>query len=218
MKKSTLIFLFFVFYSSNGFTQKLDSILNRSSLSFNYGLSHDVFACCADRNPKLPITEFYDKKELGEIFGFEYGYRVENKKNEWGFGFTKQISSKDYTASVQTRFASIELQEFKIRNAKNFHYIFLKRHFIDERLIGILGLYNLRYRDSSISIIDNSDETLVFLTDSSIEIDFGVFVGLEYYFPIRNFQVGARSRLYYTQGYLKHFESFEITPVIRFKL
>lgn len=219
MKKTILFLLLCASSIFNGFSQKLDSILNRSNLSFNYGPAHDFFACCADKPPTgLPIKSFSDQSDIGEIFGFEYGYRAKDKKNEWGFGFAKQISRKDYTATVETNLAIVEIEEFRLRNTKNFHYLFLKRHFIDEKFIGTFGIYNLRYRDQSIEVIANSDKTLVFLSESSIEIDFGVFIGVEYYVPVRNFQVGVRSRLYYTQGYSDSFESFEVTPVIRFKL
>lgn len=47
----------------------------------------------------------------------------------------------------------------------------------------------------------------------------GIFAGLEYYHSLReNFQVGLRTRLFYTQGYDESFESFELTPVLRFTL
>lgn len=219
MKKTILFLLLCASSIFNGFSQKLDSILNRSNLSFNYGPAHDFFACCADKPPgRLPITGFTDKREVGELFGFEFGYRPKDKKNEWGFGFVRQVSSRDYNATVETNLAIVELGDFRIRNVKNFHYLFLKRHFIDEKLIGSFGIYNLRYRDQSIEVIANSDKTQVDLRESSINIDFGVFIGVEYYVPVRNFQVGVRSRLYYTQGYSESFESFEVTPVIRFKL
>jgi hypothetical protein len=219
MKKTILFLLLIVSSISIGFSQKLDSILNRSNLGFNYGPAHDFFACCAEKPPAgLPITNFSDKSNVGEIFGFEYGYRPEDKKNEWGFGFAKQVSRKDFTANVETSLAIVEIGEFRLRNTKNFHYMFLKRHFIDEKFIGIFGVYNLRYRDQAVEVIANSDRTRVPLRESSIEIDFGVFIGAEYYVPVRNFQLGVRSRLYYTQGYSESFESFEISPVIRFKL
>jgi hypothetical protein len=57
------------------------------------------------------------------------------------------------------------------------------------------------------------------LVDDTRIIDFGVFAGLEYYHSLReNFQVGLRTRLFYTQGYDESFESFEFTPVLRFTL
>lgn len=225
MKNTILVFLFSAFCLCNAYSQKLDSILNRSNLSFNFGPAHDFFACCAEKPPsKLPITDFTDKSNVGEVFGFEFGYRPKDKKNEWGFGFAKQVSRKDYAATVETSLAIVEIGDdefggFRLRNTKNFHYLFLKRHFVDEKFIGTFGIYNLRYRDQSVEVIANSDKTLVFLSESSINIDFGVFIGAEYYVPVRkNFQVGVRSRLYYTQGYSESFESFEVTPVIRFKL
>jgi hypothetical protein len=85
-------------------------------------------------------------------------------------------------------------------------------------LIGSAVLYHLRYRDPYIQISwANSDQTEILLDDAVINIEFGVFVGLEYYHMLRdNFQVGVRSRLFYTQGYSEFFESFEFTPVLRF--
>jgi hypothetical protein len=219
MKKTVLFLLLYASTLSIAFSQKLDSILNQSTLSFNYGPAHDFFACCAEKPPaNLLITNFTDKSNVGEVFGFEFGYRPKDKKNEWGFGFAKQVNTKDYTATIETSLASVEIEEFRLKNTKNFHYLFLKRHFINEKLIGTFGIYNLRYRDQSIEVIANSDKTQMFLRESSIEIDFGVFLGVEYYVPVRNFQVGVRSRLYYTQGYSESFESFEISPVIRFRL
>lgn len=198
--------------------QKLDSILSRSTLSFNYGLSHDFFACCVEQNDKVPVVSLDDRKDWGEMFGFEYMYRPEGR-NEFGFGFSKQVNYKDLTTSVQTSFALINFEEYRIRGTKNFHYLVYKRHFIEEKLIGAAGIYNLRFRDPFVEIWGNSDQTEVMLIDDTRIIDFGIFAGLEYYHTLRkNFQVGLRTRLFYTQGYDESFESFELTPVLRFTL
>jgi hypothetical protein len=87
-------------------------------------------------------------------------------------------------------------------------------------LIGSAGLFNLRFRDPYISINWGlSDRSEILLSDPPINFDFGAFVGLEYYHSLReNFQVGLRTRLFYTSGYAESFESFELTPVLRFKL
>jgi hypothetical protein len=113
----------------------------------------------------------------------------------------------------------VNFDDYRIRGTKNFHYLLYKRHFIEEKLIGAAGIYNLRYRDPYVEIIGNSDQTIVTLRDGVVVIDFGVFAGLEYYHELReNLQVGLRARLFYTQGYDESFESFELTPVLRFKL
>ncbi len=212
---STILLLFCSLQSR---AQKLDSILDRSTLSFNYGLSHDFFAIPEGGGGPSNLLEFYGTSGWGQIFGFEYSYRPEGKKNEWGFGFSKQVHRRIYNEQIQTSFTYIELDNVALRDIKNFHYIHWKRHFIENKLLGTVGLYNLRYRDPSVTIFDNSNETLVLISESSINIDFGIFLGVEYYHDIRNFQIGLRSRLFYTQGYSESFESFEFTPVIRFKL
>ena len=218
MKNATWLVLIFFLSFPPAMAQKLDSILSKSSLSFNYGLSYDYFACCADKNDKLPITNLDDRKDWGEMFGFEFTYRPEGK-NEYGFGFSKQVTYKDLTAAVQTSFALINFEEYRIRGNKNFHYLLYKRHFIEEKLIGSAGIYNLRFRDPLVEIWGNSEQTEVMLVDDTRIIDFGVFAGLEYYHSLReNFQVGLRTRLFYTQGYDESFESFEFTPVLRFTL
>jgi hypothetical protein len=218
MKNATWLFLIFFLSFPAAMAQKLDSILSKSSLSFNYGLSHDFFACCADKNDKLPITNLDDRKDWGETFGFEYTYRPVGK-NEFGFGFSKQVNYKDLTVSVQTSLALINFEEYRVRGTKNFHYLLYKRHFFEEKLIGSAGIYNLRFRDPLVEIWGNSDQTEVMLVDDTRIIDFGVFAGLEYYHSLRkNFQVGLRTRLFYTQGYDESFESFELTPVLRFTL
>jgi hypothetical protein len=101
--------------------QKLDSILSRSTLSVNYGLSHDFFACCVDTNGKLPIVSFNNRSEVGEAFGFEYTYRPEGK-NEYGFGFSKDVNYRDFTVVKQTSFALVNFDDYRIRGTKNFHY------------------------------------------------------------------------------------------------
>jgi hypothetical protein len=155
---------------------------------------------------------------VGEAFGFEYTYRPEGK-NEYGFGFSKDVNYRNFTVVKQTSFALVNFDDYRIRGIKNFHYLLYKRHFIEEKLIGAAGIYNLRYRDPYVEIIGNSDQTIVTLSDEVVVIDFGVFAGLEYYHAIRkNFQVGLRTRLFYTQGYDESFESFEFTPVLRFTL
>ena len=187
-------------------------------MSFNYGFSYDYFACCADQKNNLPITNLDDRKDWGETFGFEYTYRPVGK-NEFGFGFSKQVNYKDLTVSVQTSLALINFEEYRVRGTKNFHYLLYKRHFIEEKLIGSAGIYNLRFRDPLVEIWGNSNQTEVMLVDDTRIIDFGVFAGLEYYHSLRkNFQVGLRTRLFYTQGYDESFESFEFTPVLRFTL
>ena len=218
MKNATWMVLILFLSFPPAMAQKLDSILSKSTFSFNYGLSYDYFACCADKNDKLPITNLDDRKDWGEMFGFEFTYRPEGK-NEYGFGFSKQVTYKDLTAAVQTSFALINFEEYRIRGNKNFHYLLYKRHFIEEKLIGSAGIYNLRFRDPLVEIWGNSEQTEVMLVDDTRIIDFGVFAGLEYYHSLReNFQVGLRTRLFYTQGYDESFESFEFTPVLRFRL
>jgi hypothetical protein len=218
MKNATWLVLIFFLSFPPAMAQKLDSILSKSTFSFNYGLSYDYFACCADKNDKLPITNLDDRKDWGEMFGFEFTYRPEGK-NEYGFGFSKQVTYKDLTAAVQTSFALINFEEYRIQGNKNFHYLLYKRHFIEEKLIGSAGIYNLRFRDPLVEIWGNSNQTEVMLIDGIITNEFGVFAGLEYYHSLRkNFQVGLRTRLFYTQGYDESFESFEFTPVLRFTL
>jgi hypothetical protein len=218
MKNATWLVLIFFLSFPPAMAQKLDSILSKSTLSFNYGLSYDYFACCADKKNNLPITNLDDRKDWGETFGFEYTYRPVGK-NEFGFGFSKQVNYKDLTVSVQTSLALINFEEYRVRGTKNFHYLLYKRHFIEEKLIGSAGIYNLRFRDPLVEIWGNSDQTEVMLVDDTRIIDFGVFAGLEYYHSLRkNFQVGLRTRLFYTQGYDESFESFEFTPVLRFTL
>jgi hypothetical protein len=218
MKNATWLVLILFLSFPPAMAQKLDSILSKSTLSFNYGLSYDYFACCADQKNNLPITNLDDRKDWGETFGFEYTYRPVGK-NEFGFGFSKQVNYKDLTVSVQTSLALINFEEYRVRGTKNFHYLLYKRHFIEEKLIGSAGIYNLRFRDPLVEIWGNSDQTEVMLVDDTRIIDFGVFAGLEYYHSLRkNFQVGLRTRLFYTQGYDESFESFEFTPVLRFTL
>ena len=218
MKNATWLVLIFFLSFPPAMAQKLDSILSKSTFSFNYGLSYDYFACCADKKNNLPITNLDDRKDWGETFGFEYTYRPVGK-NEFGFGFSKQVNYKDLTVSVQTSLALINFEEYRVRGTKNFHYLLYKRHFIEEKLIGSVGIYNLRFRDPLVEIWGNSNQTEVMLIDGIITNEFGVFAGLEYYHSLRkNFQVGLRTRLFYTQGYDESFESFEFTPVLRFTL
>ena len=218
MKNAIWLVLIFFLSFPPAMAQKLDSILSKSTLSFNYGLSYDYFACCADKNDKLPIANLDDRKDWGEMFGFEYTYRPKGK-NEYGFGFSKQVTYKDLTVSVQTSLALINFEEYRVRGTKNFHYLLYKRHFIEEKLIGSAGIYNLRFRDPLVEIWGNSGQTQLMLIDGVLTNEFGVFAGLEYYHSLReNFQVGLRTRLFYTQGYEESFESFEFTPVLRFTL
>ena len=218
MKNATWLALILFLSLPPAMAQKLDSILSKSSLSFNYGLSHDFFACCVDKNDKLPIVSFNNRSEVGEAFGFEYTYRPEGK-NEYGFGFSKDVNYRDFTVVKQTSFALVNFDDYRIRGTKNFHYLLYKRHFIEEKLIGSAGIYNLRFRDPLVEIWGNSNQTEVMLIDGIITNEFGVFAGLEYYHSLRkNFQVGLRTRLFYTQGYDESFESFEFTPVLRFTL
>ena len=92
MKKTILSSTLLLLFSLQVRSQKLDSILDRSTLSFNYGLSYDFFAKDQSGN----IYDFGSRDSWGQIFGFEYSYRPEGKKNEWGFGFSKQVHRKEY--------------------------------------------------------------------------------------------------------------------------
>lgn len=217
MKKIVLLTLALTIAYNHSSAQKLDSILERSTLSFNYGLSYDFFAVKESGGGPSNVLDFDDTDGWGQIFGFEYSYRLKGK-NELGFGFSNQVHRRVYNGQIQTQFAYIEFGEIVFRDTKNFHYIHWKRHFIEDKLLGTVGLYNLRYRDPDITIFNNSDQTEVYIRESSVNIDFGIFLGIEYYHDIRNFQVGLRSRLFYTQGYSESLESFEFSPVIRFRL
>ncbi len=198
--------------------QKFNSFLESSNMNFSYGLSYDFFAIPERGGGPSNVIDFDATNSWGQIFGFEYNYRAKGKKNEWGVGFLKQVHKKVYNEELLTPFAYIQIDNVILRDIKNFHYIQWKRHFIEEKLLGTVGLYNLRYKDPYLTVFDNPDQTLVLIRETSINIDFGIFLGIEYYYDIRNFQVGLRSRLFYTQGYSESFESFEFTPVIRFKL
>ena len=214
MKNATWLVLLFFLSFPPAMAQKLDSILSRSSFSFSYGLSHDYHSY-----DPIPSGTYIEMKGRGEAFGFEYLYRPAGK-NEFGFGFSKQVNSEDYTDVKQSPNAVIVFEDYRIRKTKNFHYLVFKRHFIEDKLIGSAGLYYLRHRDPFVSINSrNPGQTVILLYDDAVNSDFGVFVGLEYYHPIReNFQVGLRTRLSYTEGYLEPIESLEFTPVLRFTL
>ena len=212
MKNATWLVLIFFLSFPPVMAQKLDSILYRSSFSFSYGLSHDFHSY-----DPLPSGTYTEMKGRGEAFGFEYLYRPAGK-NEFGFGFSMQVNSEDYTEVKQSPDAVIVFEDYRIRKVKNFHYLVFKRYFIEDKLIGSAGLYYLRHRDPYVSINRrNPDQTVILLYDDAVNSDFGVFVGLEYYHSLReNFQVGLRTRLSYTEGYLEPIESFELTPVLRF--
>ena len=111
MKNATWLALILFLSFPSEMAQKLDSILSKSSLSFNYGLSHDFFACCVDTNDKLPIVSFNNRSEVGEAFGFEYGYRPEGK-NEYGFGFSKDVNYRDFTVVKQTSYALVNFDDY----------------------------------------------------------------------------------------------------------
>jgi|UniRef100_UPI0040482AE6 hypothetical protein len=214
MKNATCLALILFLSFPQAIAQKLDSILSRSNFSFSYGLSHDYHSY-----DPIPIGTYIELKGRGEAFGFEYLYRPAGK-NEYGFGFSKQVNSEDYSFVVQTQTAVVFFEDYRIKKTKNFHYLVIKRHFIEEKLIGSAGLFNLRFRDPYIQISGaNSDRTQVSLHDAPINFDFGAFLGLEYYHSLReNFQIGLRTRLFYTSGYSQSFESLEFTPVLRFRL
>lgn len=215
MKKIILSTILILFCSLQGSAQKLDSILDRSTLSFNYGLSYDFFA----KNQAGNIYDFGSRDSWGQIFGFEYSYRPEGKKNEWGFGFSKQVHRKEYNEDAVFRGVIVRFESIVLRNFKNFHHIHWKRHIIENKLLGSVGLYYHRYRDQIVDFSGDFDGNfIVDIRESTRFIDFGIFLGVEYYHDIRNFQVGLRSRLFYTQGYSESFESFEFTPVIKFRL
>ena len=214
MKNATWLALILFLSFPPAMAQKLDSILSRSSLSFNYGVSNDF----RSYDP-IPRDYYFEMRSWGEAVGFEYLYRPAGK-NEFGFGFSKQVNWEEYTAVKQNSTAVVIFEDYRIRKTKNFHYLVFKRHFIEEKLIGSAGLFNLRFRDPYIQISGaTSNRTEASLHDAPINFDFGAFVGLEYYHSLReNFQVGLRTRLFYTNGYTEPFESFELTPVLRFNL
>ena len=214
MKNATCLALILFLSFPQAMAQKFDSILSKSSFSFSYGLSHDYHSY-----DPIPIGTYIELKGRGEAFGFEYLYRPAGK-NEYGFGFSKQVNSEDYSFVVQTQTAVVFFEDYRIKKTKNFHYLVIKRHFIEEKLIGSAGLFNLRFRDPYIQISGaNSDLTQVSLHDAPINFDFGAFLGLEYYHSLReNFQIGLRTRLFYTSGYSQSFESLEFTPVLRFRM
>ena len=213
MKNATCLALILFLSFPQAMAQKFDSFLSRSNLSFSYGLSNDF----RSYDP-IPRDFYFEMISWGEVFGFEYLYRHAGK-NEFGFGFSKQMNSEDYTDVKQSPNAVIVFEDFRIRKTKNFHYLVFKRHFMENKLIGSAGLYYLRHRDPFVSInLRNSDRSVILLYDDAVNSDFGAFVGLEYYHSLReNFQLGMRTRLSYTEGYLEPIESLEFTPVLRFR-
>ncbi|MCE2708538.1 MAG: hypothetical protein LW685_08195 [Algoriphagus sp.] len=166
------------------------------------------------------------------FYAYSHGYaqKLDSILSKSSLSFSYGLSHDFFACCVDTndklpivsfnnRSDLVNFDDYRIRGTKNFHYLLYKRHFIEEKLIGAAGIYNLRYRDPYVEIIGNSDQTIVTLSDEVVVIDFGIFAGLEYYHALRkNFQVGLRTRLFYTQGYDESFESFELTPVLRFRL
>jgi len=214
MKNATCLALILFLSFPQAMAQKFDPIFSRSNLSFSYGLSNDF----RTYDP-IPRDFYFEMISWGEAIGFEYMYRATGK-NEVGFGFSKQVNSEDYTDVKQSPNAVIIFEDYRIRKTKNFHYLVFKRHFVEDKLIGSAGLFYLRHRDPFVLINSrNPGQTAILLYDDAVNSDFGVFVGLEYYHSLReNFQVGLRTRLSYTEGYLEPFESLELTPVLRFRL
>ncbi|MCM0042233.1 MAG: hypothetical protein NBV61_05650 [Algoriphagus sp.] len=115
MKNATWLALLFFLSFPNAMAQKLDSILSKSSFSFSYGLSNDY-----NSYDPIPIERYVEMKGRGEAFGFEYLYRPAGK-NEFGFGFSKQVNSEDYSFVVQTPTAVVFFEDYRIRKVKNFH-------------------------------------------------------------------------------------------------
>jgi len=214
MKKIFLTCIVLIIGYNQSSAQKFKSILDKSSLSFNYGVSYNYYA----EKPgggSISALNLDNVDPWGQIFGAEFSYSI-SEKNELGFGFTKQTHQRTYNESLQTPFASINVKDFVFKDTKNFHHLFWKRHIVPNRLLGTVGLYTIFYRDSELQVNNTANQTIVTLSDAPRgQLDFGAFVGLEYYHDIRNFQVGIRSRLFYTIGV---FESIEFTPIIKFKL
>jgi len=88
-----MILLFFGLQSS---AQKLDPILDRSTLSFNYGLLYDFFA----KNQSGDIYDFGSRDSWGQIFGFEYSYRPEGKKTNGVLAFQSKFIVKNITKTL----------------------------------------------------------------------------------------------------------------------
>lgn len=144
MKNATYLALILFLSFPIETAQKLDSILSRSS--FSYGLSHHYHSY----NP-IPSGTYTEITGRAEAFGFEYLYRPAGK-NEIGFGSSKQVNSEDYSFLVQPPTAVVFFEDYRIKKTKNSHFLVLKRHFIEDKLIGSVGLYYLRHREPYLSI------------------------------------------------------------------
>jgi hypothetical protein len=59
-------------------------------------------------------------RSWGEAFGFEYLYRHAGK-NEFGFGFSKQVNWEEYSSVKQFSDTDIFFEDYRIRKTKNFH-------------------------------------------------------------------------------------------------
>jgi len=189
-------------------------------MMFSYGASWHQYAIKKGGGGPKNLTEFYDRDPIGQTFGFEVDIK-HKQKNEFGFGFSKQVHRKKYVnESVSTSLATISFENFIMRDISNYHTLHWKRHLVKDKLLIGVGIYNQRFNNQFVTIIENSDETLVNITSNYYDYEFGAWYGIEYYKTINQFQVGIKARAYQTYGYFEVFDFFaaEISPVVRFNL
>ncbi len=229
MNKNLILGFFIGIISLNVFSQEKTS---RWSIQADYGLQYTFFVNYGEKIIKKggyiePIYDIFganlvQKNRLGNYMGFEVNFAL-SPKNFVGFGLAQSNNYGKYDLSFQFQDHFIYIHDFTLKHTNYFYQLFYKGKISDKSLV-TAGVY----------LLDPHQQEILIYPDGSIEImertgfneynlnEGGFFLGFEYFFyKSGKFELGVKSRLYYTASLglfdLDSFETFSISPTLKYQ-
>lgn len=218
------LILFLLLFTTITFSQNQDS---KFSIAVNYGPAYNFtldYGRAVNKQDGyfIPPQEvfgykLFQKNKVGAIAGLQFGYTF-NKKNQLTLGYTREVHYGKYKGTIFLESGSpIFVNDIKLRDLNEFFELNYKRAFGRAQNFYLTGgLYILNLNRSEVIIAENSVEIRERNNANSNLQEGGFSVGLEHYFySSGRFQFGATSKIYFTAS-TGEFETFAITPVLKY--
>ncbi len=206
-------FLIFIFFIPSFLISQDKSF----DIEIHFGPQFSNFAKYEQDLSEVPtgFLSWYDKNQIGTVFGAELSWNIKNGKNTLGILYERQFNSGKQNAQFYTNEGSLVIiRDFRLRNINNFFALQYKRKLNNKwKLLGGFYIINQSQQEIDYWTYLNIDERNVH--NSRLQ-DGGFFLGAEYYFyNSGNFSFGIKSKFYYTIS-LGDFETFNLTPSLKY--
>lgn len=211
MRNLIFILMIIIFSSSlKAQEREHDPSNNRFEFLFSYGLAYNVFN---KNNSDTDNIISLETPALGHYMEFNVDYRLANNRFI-GLGYARQDHRENIDNFDLSRSFGLVLDNYVSKYTKYFYDIHFRKEF-DNRLHLTLGLFYNLYQFNSLENVATQGGYFPRLSSDTMKGDeFGISVGVDYFFPVREyFEIGIRGKMYYS---LVEIESLSLSPVLKF--